>query len=711
MFKILKYLQTNSPLIKFQKLNNNIIALYTSSKEIKFYSADGCAKEIYYQHLDLGISCIAFSLDSKLIAFSEKNIIHIIHTRSEQHIQTIKLDDEIIDKLEFDLESRYIIISTASAKLYQYRYNKSYPITREWIAPVSYMVFYKQNIAIGCENGSLFVRNLYSRVNNIVIHNGNSPINSISYVDDTKILTGDSKGDIYLNSFDKKKYIKKIETRFTKVTQINLIPKSNYMIVAGDSNYISLYDIKKFKLICSKYIEFDDIVKNIEVVDRYIILVTLQNSSIKRVELYNPKELDSLIVNNSLDAAFKLAEQGFILKETDEYKRVESAYDTIYDKATQLLVNGNIDKALEITNQFREIKSKKQDIETLFKAFQHYPRFKILTKEKNYLIAYSMSNKFPALQKTIEYKEMENRFKLAFKHAQQMILSRDYEKAKTVLSEFIIVTQKRDIIKLMLDNNEIFIEFLRAIESDDFQKIYKIVKTDVTFLKIHDYKIVEKKIELILKKIQNDIKVGDIESAYKRIDKLKDIDYIDSKISKLIDDCQKVKKLKDAYERDDFISCYELLDKHFSLNNTELAFFLHKHWKKIIYKCEDFALNGDLEELKNTLGELISLGTRREMIGNLFRICFYVQIDSFKNKKDYKQSETLIYLYIDIFGLDDEIITIMGEYEFDSKTKLAFTQNQNKKVDRDSWIYSEVIMGNLLHHRDDSVGCIIKLIN
>jgi len=709
MFNISNLFQTTHKFKKLYKLNNNILALVTTLNKILFYSEDKLIKEIYHPYLDSDISNIIFSKDSNLMAFCEQDNIHIINTTSEQLIQTIKLESNSIEFMEFDLESKYLFISTRNI-FYKYKYTHKYSLTKESFlknSTVNVVSVGEINIAIGCEDGNLYIKSFNSKLNNKIIKNNSSKINSIHYFDNLTILTGDDKGDIYINYLNDK--VNKIETGFTKIRQIVRLPESNYIFVVGDSNYLSIYDVNSVKLISSKYIEFESNIDSIAIIDRYNFFVLLKNGYLKRVTLENLSHLNYLIVNNLLDKAFRIIEEDSILKDSNEYKKIETLYSDIHNQAIKYLVENHKNKALELLEPFKDLESKKQKRKQLFKAFDYYERFKILVIQKKYLIAYSITNKFVDLQQTPEYEEIENRFKYLFKVAQQMMISGNTMRAKLILDEFMTVTQKRDIIKLLLNNNDEFIKLLKAIESENFKTIYKITKADKTLLKIYDYKSIENKIELIIKKIQNNIKFSNLESAYEDIERLTDIDFLKPIVSKLLSECNIMSRFQEVYDNDNFILCYELLDENIFLNSVELASFLHKHWQKIIDKCENFALSGDLNEVKNILGELICINTRRDKIGDLLRVCFYVQVDMLKNDKEYKRVENLIYLYIDIFGLDSKITAIMEEYEGDLDIKLAITQNRNLK--NDDWIYSELIMGDLVHHRDDGVGSIIKLIN
>ena len=303
-----------------------------------------------------------------------------------------------------------------------------------------------------------------------------------------------------------------------------------------------------------------------------------------------------------------------------------------------------------------------------------------------------MSSKFPALTKTFQYEKIEEVWEETFKNAQRQIAHGRSENAVTLLNEFVTVAQKRPIIKLILKHNDDFIEFLKAIESKDFQKIDKIAKKNELFTFIPTYKNVQNDMQVALNSIQNDINQSKLDSAVKQLSKLNNIDSVSQIVSILKDECKAVKKLQDAYELNDFIKCFEIIDKNHILNSTNLGSLLQNHWHKLMSESEALALKGNIKDIKGTLGELINLSTRRDKIGDLFRLAFHTKIKAFIYNKAYKKAESIIYSYIDIFGSDREIISIMRTYELKSKTKLAITQNS--RVQRDNWINSDIIMGN-----------------
>jgi hypothetical protein len=109
-------------------------------------------------------------------------------------------------------------------------------------------------------------------------------------------------------------------------------------------------------------------------------------------------------------------------------------------------------------------------------------------------------------------------------------------------------------------------------------------------------------------------------------------------------------------------------------------------------ECEVFALKGDIKSIKDRLGELIKVPTRLTKTGDLLRVSFHSKIKGLLAKKSYLNAENIIYSYIDIFGTDSEILSLMRIHEKITQKKLAFTLHQEHIVPRDNWIYSPLIM-------------------
>jgi len=393
MLETLHCLRTRSDIKELKKLDNSLIAVCTSLHGVRIFSTQECDTKttITHENLNSTTSAVSFSPNAEFMAFSNDTHIFILHIPSKIVLKTIKTDGEKVEQLEFDLESKYIIAATASGRILQYRYDGSSLLGRLYSFKnqkngnknkATAFAFNKNIMACGSNNGEIFSINLHSRANKVTIQNDNSKINSICFLDSTNIVTADEKGNLHFNSLKDGQLIKKIETGFTQVSQILIMPNPNYLMVLGNEKYVAVYDIVSFKLLHSKYIEFDDIPTKIIIADEYTLLASLDNNSIEKVLLPNTDKLKSLIQKNQLDKAYALIKKDPLLRDTKEYKVLEISYENIYNQALEALTQQNKDKAVELTKMFKYVDEKNTDIQLLFKAFQNYPRFKILYSEK-----------------------------------------------------------------------------------------------------------------------------------------------------------------------------------------------------------------------------------------------------------------------------------------------------------------------------------------
>ncbi len=110
-----------------------------------------------------------------------------------------------------------------------------------------------------------------------------------------------------------------------------------------------------------------------------------------------------------------------------------------------------------------------------------------------------------------------------------------------------------------------------------------------------------------------------------------------------------------------------------------------------MHQCEEYASKGNIKNIKITLGQLIELNARRDKIGDLLRVSFQVQIKFLLARKNFNSAKNIIYSYIDIFGTDTEMKSLMKKYEAISNKSLAITQNDGEYISRDNWIHSKII--------------------
>ena len=240
---------------------------------------------------------------------------------------------------------------------------------------------------------------------------------------------------------------------------------------------------------------------------------------------------------------------------------------------------------------------------------KNYERFRELCKDKKYALAYAMSAKFTKLQETTEFIKMEKSFQISFENAQKLILLNLPDQAKEQINKYITVLSKRDLLQLIINNDEYFRNFLLA------------------------------------------------------------------------------------YSNNDFVTCYEIIDKHKKIKLLKTSTLLEMHWNQLVSKCESYATQGNISAVKSTLANLIHIKSRADKIGDLLRLSFHIKIKQLLDINSFTSAEAIIYSYIDIFGIDAEIKNLMTKFEKNSSLILAIT-HQEKKVSKYAWRDSKIIMSS-----------------
>ncbi len=706
MPKIYPCQRAKSDVTQLKVLNNSLVAYSTKYHGIKLFDFDECEikKSIANMYLNADVNASAFSPNSELFAFVNNRVIYIIEIQSKEIIHTIEVNDEDIEILSFDPSSNYIIAGSKRGRVLQYKTNQSsllsrlcsFPYDRKSITKdsenyVSSFAFCGSSFACSGYGGAIYIIDLYTQTNKNIITYNKTRINALCFLDEQTLICAKDNGKVDIISLLDENSHKSIDTPIASIDTIIVMPNPNYIMVSGNSKIITIIDVKNYKIAHSKYIALDMRIKYVDIVNSDSLVIALENSEILHVELPGITKLKSLIAQNLLKEAFELIRKEPMLQGSHEHKTVEEKFEKNYEDALKALINQNKARAIEILNPYKDIKSKENRIKELFSSFENYLRFQALFLEKRYALAYAMCSKYEPLKRTLQYKKMEQVFRLAFSNAQRHILQNNIAGARALLGEYNTVMAKKPLIKLLLTQNKEFVELLKAIQKKDYKSINNLVEKNELFKQIPNYIALNKQIEETLLEIETDIKTAKTDKAKELLLALGEIPHIAKKVEELYQKNKHMLLLLKVYEDNDFKSCYELLDIYKDLRETELGALLEKHWFSLMQKCEEYALDGNIKDIRKTLSQFLTLSSRSNKIGDLLRVSFHVRIDILMSKNNFKGAEAIIYTYIDIFGIDSEINHIMKKFEKITLKKLAITQTYNRPT-RDSWRQSDIIM-------------------
>lgn len=688
-------------------MGSNSILFSTELHGVKILSSSDSSitKNLFIELLGYKTTATAISEEHKLLAFANSTIIYIVNLTNKTIIQTIKTATGEIEALSFVENSPYIVAGTKEGRVSQYRYDAraqlsrlcSFPHKRENAQKItnnyiSTLTFHRGYMACSGYGGGITLMKVSSLADKRLIDSQLGRINILYFLDENHLLSGSADGTVHIYSLKKEGIVHKINTPLTSIKHILKIPKSDYILVGGESNKLTLINTKEAKLSTSSYLTFEANLLQMTLDESGALFAALDNNRLYKFEFPNADELKSYILHNNLDEAFRLIESDPMLRGTREHKRLEMIYEKHLERAIEALTHSQTKEAKKLTAMFEDVASKKEEVKSVFRDFEKYPRFRTLVAENKYALAYVTSEKFPMLKKTPYFKKMEASFKDAFAFAQKQILMGYQNVAEEILSPYASVIVKKPIINLLLKQNSDFMNFLKALQEKNYAHIELLLKKNQLFAQIPTYTALKASQQSSLDAITELISLGKADEAIEQIKELQSFSGAQEELKELYRVAKLAKSLQLSYEEGDFIHCYETIDEHYVLNDMELSRLLEKHWSKLMQECEEFALKGDIKSIKNRLGELIGVKTRLAKLGDLLRVSFHSKIKGLLAKRSFHNAENIIYSYIDIFGIDSELRFLMKAYQKLTTKKLAITLNQEKLVPRDNWTRSPLIM-------------------
>jgi len=699
--------KARSEVTAFTLLNDGTLAFSTKIHGAKIFSHLRCSaiKNLSIDLLGHKTTAVSFSKEADLLAFANANIIYIINTQNKLLIQTIRTYEGDIELLEFVPNTKYLVTGTKHGRVMQYRYDGRLGISRLCSFAlhmqnrqrsknnyVSAFAFHENIFATTGYGGTITILKMNTYTNRYNIEASKVRINALCFLDASHIVSGNIDGVVSIHSLKKYQASKTISTHFSHINSIVLMPNPQFIMVSGASKELVLIDIQKGKVVSTSYLSFAKNVSKIRLTKDNNLLILLESQQFMKVKLPTAQDIKEFLLHNELEKAYSTIENDPMLQGTREHKRVEVMYEKLYTQAINALIDSNTKEARKLLHMFSNVTSKKSDIQSIFRAFEYYPRFINLYLEKKHALAYAMAEKYPALKRTQQYKKMEEKFKETYTFAQKQILLGRDDVAKEILSMYATVLSKKPLLNLVLKQNKDFIAFLKAVNEKDFATLERLLKSNETFAQIPSFTALKNESENALKKIQIYINDGQADAAVSLIKQHLNTPSIKEELQRLYSDTKLVKKLHKSYEENDFNRCYEILDSSMSLDSLKLAKLLETHYSKLIDQAEEFALKGDLKGIKKVLGGLINIQSRVDKIGDIIRMSFHTKIKVLMAKRSFKNAQSVIYSYIDIFGQDSEIILIMRSFEKVVGKKLALTQEQDKRVPRDNWRNSSLIM-------------------
>ncbi len=702
--RITKCTKVHSTLMDISPTNQDLIALTSTNKKIQIISAKECKnrQNIYLDLLGEKTTAIAFHPQLSLLAIANGNSLFILNIAHRNIIQTFQSYDGIIDSLYFLQNTPYIISGTRNGRVVQYRYEGKLHISRlcsfkkELHGYVSAFTDNQRYLACSGSGGDVILIEYNSHARKVILKNSNKKVTAITFLSQNRIIYANEDGTLFLANIEYNGVFKEIETNQRDICNIFLLKESSLALIVSKSENIILFDTQNFTIVKSTFLHCKEKIQKALLLEEDTLLLYLDDNTLVKVSLDMREELQKALQESALLRAFELLEENPLLQRTPQAQEAEILYNKLYKKIfLKILATKELHHLKEI-EAFESFKNKKGNVRALELALQNYEKLKNFTKEYKYTLAYALCEKYPPLKMTTQYRVMEEFYKKSFTQAQKQLLRNNTQEAKALLEPFATIQSKHSMVQLLRRQNQEFVAFLKAISKKEYAKVSALAQISPVFKQVPSYIALQNEAYRHLQDIKQLIDIGEVTKAQQKIKKLQNISFIKEDLQQLSHMAKDAAKLLQSYENEAFAECYCILDKNIELASMQLAQLLEKHWRKIIQECEIYALEGNIKEIKAKLGELITIESRKNKIGDLLRLSFLVKIDTELEAKKYKTAEHFIYFYIDIFGIDSELKQLMKNFEKVSKQKLALTPPTQKYKERDAWLKSDMFIHT--HH-------------
>lgn len=698
-------LRDTSPVIHLQNLNNGFIATVTEDKGVYIFNPETCQiiTRMKIEELRPFEHGVTFSPDGRYFCFahntSKGNAIRVIDITTKKLLRSYATHDNPIDILSFDPTSTYIAAGTATGRVMVWHTDSTNLIARFASFPeytphlfsvpsqnyVSAIAFSPTHIASAGYGGSMVVTNLYTQANTIRIKPAAARINAIVFMDSQHIITGNEHGLIELINLEEHHPIQQLMASIGPIYHLLHLRPSSLLLAASRFNHIALIDLKTMRVIDNRYISLPAPIRSVTLADENKITVGLESGEIVQAELSPCSELKQLLDHRDFDQVYAMGEADPLIKECSEYRQIESIFQRDYNKALQAFSRGDDDDASFLLKPFAAIANKRRTVQGLISAFNRYPRFVHLIKEKKYSAVYGLAEQYPPLKQTEEYRLLEQHWDETFSRAQIQVLTEQTDKAKELVKDFTTIPSKSIYIRLLLHQAPVLLDFSKALHEKDYFTLKRVTDQHPVLKETPSYKAVMTDADRMVDTIIGAIKTNQFDKAKVLTEKLKLVPHLIHHYDHIADFLKKAKRLHGLYTAKSSLQYYELLDKSHELAQLPQAKAMEKVWKHTITKCEKEALVGNTSAIKKILGPLIHLSTRAEKIGNLLRISYQMQIKYYMSKKEYEQTKKAIKHYVTLFGMDNEIRQLI-KYLNRSGETFFLDEEQLKHRPRTLWL-------------------------
>ena len=477
-------------------------------------------------------------------------------------------------------------------------------------------------------------------------------------------ITRDKKLFYYLLKEKRLQYANMLFAEWpTSITKIGL----NHVLVGTKGDLLYILNLNELQLV--KRLTIDNFGAKSLKVDNDKLYIGYSNGKLKIIDLnHRYEEYKSALQSNKFAKATNLIRENIFLITKEISKKYDNVWEQVLDMAKDALLTQEVEKAHRIVKPFLWDKRKKDQFNALQINLKDIKHFEKLVEEKKYVLAYKFSDEKAFLQTQKTYQELEDAFHKQFQVAKTLFMKdtdEDIQRAKNIITPYIKITSKKDLIQSLILNYKIFVRSFKLIKARNFKVYFRLVKNN-EFLQ--EEKLYEKVYE-IGKQTYNKLleleQKGDFQEASKLAYTLEDFIPFHHVLDEVKQSIHSKQELEKLIKEDDIHSIYNKIAYSTELELCPLFTEYHKKFELKKEEATVFANQGKSPQVKETLQDHINIEYLINSIAIIFKLSYLVEIElAMQNSPEHVNISATLQRYALLFGIDDELYLLAKKSNF-----------------------------------------------
>jgi len=665
----LKIFTIKKPISKIKKISDDEIVVIDKENTVRIFDLTELKLnrgfKINFPDNRLFSNSIDISQNGKNLAMCihKKNKVAIWNVEKKRLKYSIGWHKGEVETVAFDYKNRYVATGGTDGRtnLWNIKTGKMVGNLAPHADYVTAIAFSQNDVwcATGSYDKSISITNISSMQFAYKMRIHSAVITKIKFIKNFKMISGDKAGNLVISNYSKGKVIKRLPKLPDTVVDFVVDSQEKFMFATTKNKNIFLYDLNNYEMVTDNFIKTTSTITSIEFLPNLHYLIVGTEDGILYIYdiLSDEKELDEFIETKQYTDAYELISKNPLLKDSISYNHLESIWENTIAKAQMLLEKGQKDVVKQILKPFMGIPAKRMFIQSLFKDFVEYEKFKTLIQKRKYPLAYSLANKYKLFKQTSYYKHMEKEWKKAFTIARQLMFDRSKESyIKQIMTPFRGVPEKTPLIQSLANEKEIYKMLKQKFTKKDFQGFFDLINRYPFLAELDEYNKAMEFGEKLNNASLSALKNGSYSKVFQYTKMLEFFPMYHEKAKELNEEATILANFMKLIANKEFDKVYEYVNSEPFLEEIEDFKHLEEQWEEKINLAEQYSAKGDVEKIIEILKHYMKIKHKLPKIGELIKTAYLYQILSkLKEEVDDKLIEKGFRDYIRIFGLDLEI--------------------------------------------------------